>query len=60
MEGPSHVDIGNYETLSRGKGRGGRRGCGGRAVVLFSLGGGGHICGSRSVFSDSANAVSGK
>lgn len=34
MEGPSHVDIGNYETISRGKGRGGG-GCGGRAVVLF-------------------------
>ncbi len=36
MEGPSHVDIGNYETLSRGKGRG-RGGCGGRVVVLFLL-----------------------
>ena len=36
MEGPSHVDIGNYETLSRDKGRG-RGGCGGRAVVLFLL-----------------------
>lgn len=32
MEGPSHVDIGNYETISRGRGGGG---CGGRAVVLF-------------------------